>query len=150
MTKQEFTQEAALRLISVRPSAPMCEILDLARNLADGIYADNGLQPEPERVVYGVDADEPIENLLREIDRLDAEGVRLKKAKGKAEGWGWNPQKSGFAEKVRKTCRWLGFENVPDLIIFGKNSFRKQSFIGEKCCNVVDEALKNLYNITSW
>ena len=77
MTKQEFIQEAALRVIG-SPSATPQAITDFAMELADRIYGED--EPEPE-IPY---SDEPISNLIREIDRMDIEERDRKKAEARS------------------------------------------------------------------
>ena len=147
MTKQEFIQQAALILLQHKYGESVDYLADYVKNYADAIYELCGQQqenPNPE-VMAGCAADEPIENLLREIDRLDGESTRQLREKSSCYF-----QKGGYAAKVRRICENYDFVHVPNFIDFGKGFFEKERGIGEKCCAVVDQALKNLYNITSW
>ena len=147
MTKQEFIQQAALILLQHKYGESVDYLADYVKNYADAIYELCGQQqenPNPEAMA-GCAADEPIENLLREIDRLDGEELRQKREKYKGYF-----QKNGYATKVRNICEHYGFIHVHNLIGFGRGAFKRERFVGEYCCAVVDQALKNLYNITSW
>lgn len=152
MTKQEFIQEAALRLIGAARYSEITyiEIADAARCLADEIYGTDDEQ-EPENHT-GVPSNEPISNLIREIDRIDMEEkLRLKEEyKVKYPHWNYKPKNSGYAERVRKQCIVLGFKYVQNLIDYSRVEFRKQHTMGEKTVGKVDKALLNLYNITVW
>lgn len=150
MTKQEFIQEAALRLLSSQLAYTMKEVTDNSRALADEIYGKDEEQ-EPE-ILTAIPADEPITNLFFEIDRLDWEErmCRVDEYKVKYPKWKFRPQKSGYAERVRKICSVLGIKQVINLIDFGRSKFRRQQNIGEKTIEIVNEALMNLYNVKSW
>ena len=152
MTKDEFLQEAALRLITARPEAPMGEIADLARDLAGEFFHENESDKAKEAIKdLGVlVGDDPISVLISEIDRLDEEEKRQLTEKAKTRGWNTKYQKSGYAERVGKLCNRLGYYYVTGFVCMGRSSFRKERQIGEKCAEIVDKALLNLYGIKSW
>ena len=81
MTKHEFIQEAALRLIGARPSDSMHEIHRLAKSLADLIYPDDEeVSSDPVRPAPTVSdlSEEPIDNLLAEVINAEHERVENK------------------------------------------------------------------------
>lgn len=150
MTRQEFIQEAALRLISVLPEQPMDYIAISAKELADQLFHDEEEPQEPE-VLTGIPDKEPIGNLLREIDRIDEEICYQKREQYKECKARNKPQKNGYAERVRGVCHYdIDITYVADLINYGRSSFKKKRNIGEKCCVIIDKALENLYDIKAW
>lgn len=149
MNKQEFIQEAALRLITALPNEPAVNIYAIAVDLAGYVYPEDK-KHEPE-IITGFPADEPIDNLLKEIDRMDEESARQRNEEAKKEGrTGYHHQKGGYAEAVRRKCIRLGFKRVSSLVNYGRASFRSERNIGEKCVDAIDKALLNLYNIKTW
>ena len=144
MTKQEFIQEAALRLIGSHSATPQ-GITDFAMELADRIYGED--EPEPE-IPY---SDEPISNLIREIDRMDIEERDRKKAEARSQGhYRWSYSKKGHAKIVETACRRVSIKTVADLLAFGKYNFLGIHNMGPLATASVDKALENLYNIKSW
>jgi len=132
MNKQEFTQEAALRLIN-RSDMPMADIAGAARELADqlfpGIPAQKG-NPETDS----------IEVLLREVGRVDEQNVDNYR----------HVQKSGFEVRLGNIFRSQDVNVVGDLLRYGRRDFQKARGIGPHTVKCVDQALQNLYDITEW
>ena len=149
MTKQEFIQEAALRMISARPDALMCEIHDLAVSLANCVYGREETEPHsdqarPAPAVSDL-SKEPIDNLFTEVVKAEQERVEDKKLH-----WGGYFQAGGINVRVRNTLRALDVCTVGDLLKHGRIWFAKQRTIGPVCVETVDKALLNLYGIKKW
>ena len=141
MTKQEFIQEAALRMTFLLPERRVSEIADLARGLANSIYDEE--EPEPELTPNPRDFD-PVEKILQEVERMDEEDDRIE------EGRAYKIQKKGFVERLRTAFRANDITTLGELLNFGRNRFKKTRYIGELSCAIVDKALENLYNIKGW
>ena len=136
MNKQEFTQEAALRLIN-RPDLPLADIAGAARELADqlfpGIPAQKG-NPETDS----------IEVLLREVGRVEEQFY------DKWRGSGWRVQRSGAEVRLGNILRSRDVNTVGDLMRYGRRDFQKTRGIGPHTVACVDQAFQNLYGITEW
>lgn len=152
MTKQEFIQEATLRLISARPDYLMQEIAELAVKLAGYIYPEEKVQEQKQQDNGGHFSkySDNIKTLIDELARIDSEYVQQQYEDAKKRGMNWKFQKSGFAMKVSHACDMNNIKTVYDLMEFGRKNFISQRYIGDKCTNAVDKALKNLYNIRKW
>lgn len=100
----------------------------------DGMYA---------RFTDGTLQDEPLDNLLAELDRLDIEGKRNA-----------NSCKVGYAQKLYSasldSIKDGGFKTVGQLLDRGSRWYSKCYGVGKKHVEKVDEALYNLYGIKSW
>lgn len=87
--------------------------------------------------------DEPLDNLLAELDRLDIEGKRNA-----------NSYKVGYAQKLYRasldSIKDGGFKTVGQLLDRGSRWYSKCYGVGKKHVEKVDEALYNLYGIKSW
>ncbi|MBR1447335.1 MAG: hypothetical protein IJ588_01130 [Prevotella sp.] len=134
MNKKEFIIEAALRMVS--QGMPITDIPQAARQLADELY--------PEAPVHhGKPETDPIEVLLKEVERVEIEKVR---ERGKT----YHTQMSGFAVRLRNVFRSEEIFTVADLLKRGRREFQKMRNVGQLCIEVVDQAIQNLYNITVW
>ena len=148
MTKEDFIHEAAIRMAVSNPDADVLSIAERARDLANHLF---GNKEEEEREVTTVSHNnDPIEYLIREIDRIDDEGIREKKENAIANGHNWVFAKRGYAERIKWACNDLDVVYVGDLISLGRRNFIKARNIGKTCCSIIDTALNNLYNIKSW
>jgi len=143
MTKQEFIQEAALRMTFLLPERRVSELADLARGLANSIYDEE--EPEPELTPNPHDFD-PVEKILRETERIDEEETRDRIEEGRA----YKIQKKGYAERLRTAFRANDITTLGELLNFGRSRFKKTRCIGEHSCAIIDKALDNLYNIKEW
>ena len=141
MTKQEFIQEAALRMTFLLPERRVSEIADLARGLANSIYDEE--EPEPELTPNPRDFD-PVEKILQEVERMDEEDDRIE------EGRAYKIQKKGFVERLRTAFRANDITTLGELLNLGRRNFSKTRSIGELSCAIIDRALDNLYNIKEW
>ena len=142
MTKQEFIQEAALRMTFLLPERRVSELADLARGLANSIYDEE--EPEPELTPNPHDS-EPVEKILREAERIDEEETRDRIEEGRA----YKSQKKKIC-RLRNAFRANDITTLGELLNFGRNRFKKTRYIGELSCAIVDKALDNLYNIKAW
>lgn len=148
MTKHEFIQEAALRLIGARPSEQMSEIHRLAKKLADLIYPDDEeVSSDPVRPAPTVSdlSEEPIDNLLAEVISVEHERVE-----NKIQRHGCHFQVGGVNVRVYNVVRGYDICTVSGLLKNGRVWFAKQRGIGPICVELVDKALENLYGIKSW
>lgn len=146
MTKNEFTQQAALRLITAHPEARMSDLAGMARKLANEIYGED--EPIP-ALPAELDA-EPIENLLKEIDRRDREDVERRKALNQKDFPGWRLQKGGFYKRLSKVFRENEIETVGDLISARSYKFLHMKNVGQLCFARVNKILEDTYGITAW
>lgn len=134
-----------MRLITAKPDKLMCEIAELAENLANCVY---GEEEEEQQIPY---SDEPISNLIREIDRMDIEMRDRKTAEARSQGhYRWSFSKKGHAKIVETACNRVSIKTVADLLAFGKYNFLGIRNMGPLATASVDKALLNLYNIKSW
>ena len=143
MTRQEFIQEAALRMTFLLPERRVSEIADLARGLANSIYDEE--EPEPELTPNPRDFD-PVEKILQEAERIDEEETRGRIEEGRA----YKIQKKGYVERLRTAFRINGITTLGELLNLGRRNFSKTRSIGELSCAIIDKALDNLYNIKEW
>lgn len=139
MTKQEFIQEAALRLINALTEYTMQEVAMYAKQLADEVYGKEKEEPE---IPY---SDEPISNLIREIDRIDEEQKKIHNEFSR-----WKYTKKGHAKIAQHACERENINSIAELLAFGRYHFLGIHNVGPMVVNSIDEALENLYNIKSW
>ena len=152
MTKQEFIQEAALRLLCSHFAYTMDEVVQNARDLADEIYGkeDPSDLSRPAPTVSDPKADD-IEVLVREIERVEEEHVsKHNREYQERTGYRGNFQKSGFAVRLRTVSAENGIRTVGDLLALGRYGFLKLPKVGKLCTEMVDETLGKLYNIKNW
>ena len=149
MNRQEFIQEAALRLISARPDIRMFDAWQLAESLAGYIYPEKEQEPE---ILSCIPDGEGIQAVISEIDRLDAEDKKKLQEERDRDfpGLYHHYQKSGYGVRVKNICTINNIVTVKDLVDFGRAKFLAQRNMGGKCVEVIDRALMNLYNIKYW
>lgn len=143
MNKKEFIIEAALRMVS--QGMPVHHIPQAARQLADELYPEASIH-------HGRSDTDSIEVLLKEVDRLDqenakAETERYRQMYGHDE---YHAQKSGHAVRLQKVFKTADVKTVGDLLSRGSREFLKMPKVGKLCVEIVDQALVNLYDITTW
>lgn len=143
MTKQEFIQEAALRMLASQFAYTMKEIAEHVRNLANEIYGEDEKEPE---IPY---SNEPISAVINEIDRMDCEERDANNAQ-LSPNTPWRYNKKGHAMIAQTACKRESIETVAGLLAFGRRNFLGMYNIGPKVASSVDKALENLYNITKW
>lgn len=138
MTKQEFIQEAALRLIS-RPDMPLADIAGAARELADQLFPGTTSQkgnPETDSIAV----------LLKEVKRVEDQEVNEQKKR--CNGYG---QRGGLDIRLHNFfISKNNIETVGDLLRHGRRELQKGRNIGPHTVECVDQALQNLYDITEW
>lgn len=145
MTKQEFIQEAALRLISGRPDMKIEDIPHLAHYIASRIYTDK--EEKPLRRPVSVLTDSPIQTLLDEIARMEA---RTKAEYEQDMEPGRYYQRVGYAANLRKLFKAEGISTVGDLLKRGRTGCLKIPRVGCKSIEHIDKALEKLYNVINW
>ena len=143
MTKNEFIQEAALRLLNSRIAFTTKETAEYARALADQIYGEDEEEPV---IPY---SNEPISNLIREIDRMDEE-EKAARNEQLSPGTRWRYNKKGHARIAQTACESESIETVAGLLAFGRYNFLHLYNMGPIVIASVDKALMNLYNIKTW
>lgn len=153
MTKQEFIQEAALRLISARPECSMVWVADNAEQLAAFLYDEPYPHAGRVRVVPPVTdpkADE-IEILAREVYRLEEEMKKEMDRKYlERTGYEYNHKKTNIASRIHKAFVAEGICTVGDMLKRGRTGILKVPKVGRMCIELIDKALCNLYNIKTW
>lgn len=145
MNKKEFIIEAALRMVGNYQGVTMEDIAGMARDLADELY------PE-EPIHHGKPDTDSIEVLLKEVDRLDQENAKAETERYR-QMYGhdmYHAQKSGHAVRLQKVFKTADVKTVGDLLSRGSREFLKMPKAGKLCVEIVDQALVNLYNITTW
>lgn len=138
MNKQEFIQEAALRLIN-RPDMPLADIAGAARELADqlfpGVPAHKG-NPETDSIAV----------LLKEVQRVEDQKVNEQKKRSNVYR-----QRGGLDIRLHNFfISPNNIETVGDLLRHGRRELQKGLNIGPHTVECVDQALQNLYGITEW
>lgn len=143
MNKKEFIIEAALRMVS--QGMPVHDIPQAARQLADELFPEAPIH-------HGKPDTDSIEVLLKEVDRLDQENAKAETERYR-QMYGhdkYHPQKSGHAVRLHKVFQTADIKTVGDLLSQGSREFLKMRNVGQLCVEIVDQALVNLYNITTW
>jgi hypothetical protein len=143
MTKNEFIHEAAIRMAVSRPDADVMAIAARARDLANELF---GVEEQEQVIPY---SNEPISNLIREIDRMDEE-EKAARNEQLSPGTRWRYNKKGHARIAQTACESESIETVAGLLAFGRYQFLKLYHIGPRVIASVDKALMNLYNIKTW
>lgn len=165
MTKNEFIQEAALRLISAWANAGSFtteELAKAAKALADDVWkqfddeaevlSDSSADATPSsdaEVLAAFPDNEPIQTVAKEIARLETLELEAKRAHYKTSYY----QSGGLDIRFLNVCkRYDGphIDTVKDLIDFGRHDFSDLRNIGPHTLKLIDQALDNLYNIKSW
>lgn len=162
MTKQEFIQEAALRLITANTEVPVSFVAELAKELADEIFKE-GEQPveEPQqeqpkekpKTTASQYFYQPISTLVNEVDRLDREEIIRIKNDFKAKHGHELKTKSkiGYGARLKTTCTiHLHISTVGELLSLGRINFYGHYVVGQRTIQLIDQALFNLYGITEW
>ena len=159
MTKNEFIQEAALRLISACADAGSFtteNVAAAAKALADEVWKQfddeaevlSGSPAEGE-ILAIIPDNEPIQTVANEISRLETLELQAKRAHYDTTYY----QSGGLDIRFLNVCkRYDGphIKTVKDLIDFGRHNFTELRNIGPHTMKRVDQALDNLYNIKSW
>ena len=164
MTKNEFIQEAALRLISasVYEQVTVELLASAARHIADEVWAvlddeaevlsDSSADATPSsnaEVLAAFPDNEPLQTVAKEIARLETLELEAKRAHYNTNYY----QSGGLDIRFLNVCKWNKVQpitTVKDLIDFGRHNFSELRNIGPHTMKLVDQALDNLYNIKSW
>lgn len=136
MTKQEFIEQAVLRLIT-ETSLNSIEVVHRASECASLIYDD---EKENEDSTAGKDFEnESLVALFKEVERLDILSNRNSKIK-----------KRGYAKQFARVCRYLEINTIKDLLKTGSYNLKDARSIGKANLAIVSEALYSLYGIDKW
>ena len=160
MTKFEFIQEAALRILSACPEYPSGSIGDKAAELADEVWTHEDrpeqeeAEEEPELLAAFPDG-ESIQVVAKEIARIEEEEIAEKNRQMKARGGWLCYQKAGADIRFINVCRsdyrgQKSINTVKELIDCGRHDFGRRHQMGKLTLKLVDKALENLYNIKAW
>ena len=149
MTKNEFMQEAALRILSRDSESSMISIADCAAELTEEVW--NRLEGNDEqKTPTAVSSEYSIHMLAKEIARLEHEYVLKKNEELLSKGHHCSVQKAGADIRFLNVCNYEGIVTVSDLLSCGRVSFRNKRNIGEQTLQFVDKSLESLYNIKAW
>ena len=136
MTKQEFIEQAVLRLIT-ETSLRCDEVVNRASEVASLIYDD---EKENEDATAGKDYEnESLAALIREVDRLDVLDNKNSKVK-----------KRGYAKTFARVCSSWDINTIKDLLKVGSYNLKDARSIGIENLAIVSLALYNLYGINNW
>jgi hydroxymethylpyrimidine pyrophosphatase-like HAD family hydrolase len=83
----------------------------------------------------------------KEIDKID---IQEREEKKKTTSGRVNYQKNGYEIRFLNACKANGIETVGQLIAFGSKFFEESRNFGKKCCDILSQALNNLYGIEKW
>lgn len=177
MTKFEFIQEAALRLISVgacevevhgQPGQSVEQwVSGMAAAIADEVWKhgpqeeETALKAVEPEVLTKVPDGESVNVVAKEIARLEREQIEAmnEKHRKEAKEYGYVHRRiyhiSGLdtrflAACIRTTTRQREIVTVKDLIDEGRSAVARRVNMGKKTMDLLDKALENLYNIKSW
>ena len=136
MTKQEFIEQAVLRLIT-EPSLNCNEVVKRASEVAALMYDDD---KENEDTTAGKDFEnESLDALFKEVDRLDVLSNKNSKVK-----------RRGYAKTFARVCSSWDINTIKDLLQVGSYKLRDARNIGAANLAIVGEALYSLYGIDKW
>lgn len=136
MTKQEFIEQAVLRLIT-EPSLNCNEVVKRASDVASLIYDD---EKENEDTTTGKDfKNDGLVALFKEVDRLDVLSNKNSKVK-----------RRGYAKTFARVCSSWDINTIKDLLQVGSYKLRDARNIGAANLAIVGEALYSLYGIDKW
>ena len=137
MTKQEFIEQAVLRLITKSSIMSCNEMVQLARECASLIYDDG---KENKDATAGKDFEnESLAALFREVERLDILSNKNSKIK-----------KRGYANTFSRVCASHEINTIKDLLKVGSYRLKDARNMGAANLAIVSEALYNLYGIDKW
>lgn len=136
MTKQEFIEQAVLRLIT-EASLSCNEVVKRASEVASLIYDD---EKKNEDTTAGKDyMNESLAALFKEVDRLDVLSNKNSKVK-----------RRGYAKTFSRVCSSRDINTIKDLLQVGSYNLRDARNIGAANLAIVGEALYSLYGIDKW
>lgn len=136
MTKQEFIEQAVLRLIT-DTSLNCDEVVHRASECASLIYDD---EKENEDATAGKEYEnESLAALFREVERLDILNNKNSKVK-----------KRGYAKTFARVCASWDIDTIKDLLKVGSYQLKDARSMGAANLAIVSEALYSLYGIDKW
>ena len=136
MTKQEFIEQAVLRLIT-ETYLDFDEVVHRASEVASLMYDDEVVS---EDATAGKDYEnESLAALIREVDRLDILNNKNSKVK-----------RRGYAKKFSRVCSSWCINTVKDLLQVGSYNLKDARNMGAANLAIVGEALYSLYGIDKW
>ena len=136
MTKQEFIEQAVLRLIT-ETYLDFDEVVHRASEVASLMYYDEVVS---EDATAGKDYEnESLAALIREVDRLDILNNKNSKVK-----------KRGYAKTFARVCASWDINTIKDLLKVGSYRLKDARSMGATNLAMVSEALYSLYGIDKW
>ena len=136
MTKQEFIEQAVLRLIT-ETYLDFDEVVHRASEVASLMYDDEVVS---EDATAGKDYEnESLVALIREVDRLDILNNKNSKVK-----------KRGYAKTFARVCASWDINTIKDLLKVGSYRLKDARSMGATNLAIVSEALYSLYGIDKW
>lgn len=130
MTKEEFLQEAALRLITAKPAANMADVACWALDLTERIYPSSEV---PEIASGKCDRNVSTASVM--------EIVRYVKKQ---------PYGRSYSMRIEKAFISNGIKTIGDLLHRGHREFKYYRNVGHGSIVRIEDALESLYNIKSW
>jgi hypothetical protein len=106
------------------------------------IFQTDRVPPQPSEY-----ENESIFVVSKEIDKID---IQERDEKKKTLSGRVHYQKNGYEIRFLHACKVNGIETVGQLIELGSKFFEKSRFVGKKCCDILSQALNNLYGIEKW
>lgn len=146
MTKQEFIQEAVLRLLSieVKPIEEVGDYVNYATRLADAVFQEEKIVKEEVMIEFS----DPIQKLLDEIDRMDLEKAKQTEEEYRATGWLFRKvKKGGYSVRLSNIFNERNIKTIGDLLNMGRVELSKTKNVGSICVFRVCDALRNLYGV---
>ena len=136
MTKQEFIEEAVLRLIT-ETSLSCNEVVHRASEVASLMYDDEAVN---EDATAGKDFEnESLAALFEKIDWLDVLNNKNSKVR-----------RRGYAKTFSKVCASRNINTINDLLKVGRYGLKDARNMGAAILAIVSEALYSLYGIDKW
>lgn len=136
MTKQEFFEQAVLRLIT-ETSLSCNEVVHRASEVASLIYDDEAVS---EDATAGKDYEnESLAALFEKVNWLDVLHNNNQKVK-----------KRGYAKTFSRVCASMDINTVKDLLKVGSYKLKDARNMGAASLAIVSEALYSLYGIDKW
>ena len=153
MTKNEFIQEAALRLLQADSQFTAELLASVARHIADEVWKQlDDEHPAEKEVLAMVPDNEKVKTLAKEIARIENYEVEQKNAIKRNQGWNGRNyyQISGADVRFLNVCQHEDISTLGDMMRIGRHGFSRLRNMGPLTMKLVDKALENLYNIKSW
>ena len=151
-----------MRLITANTESPVSFVAELAKELADEIFKEEEQsveepqqeQPKEEpKTTASQYFYQPISTLVNEVDRLDREEIIRINNDFEAKHGRKLKRRSrmGYGARLKSTCSLhLHINTVGEMLAIGRINFHGHYTIGGHTIELIDQALFNLYGITSW